>query len=135
MSTKPKSTKPKEVTVEEFCDFMNDDAAWHKNSAGTTDYYFDDFDEDYHAAIVNYSDGNSFPVKPGSMVNLKRADATIGWQGKGTIPPDMPDSLVDMFFEWREKRDFVYIAVKAPRAMDAAVRQALAAIEGVQVTP
>ena len=130
------SAIPKEVTVEEFCEFLNDGVAWREDAKGVSAFYFDDFSEEYHERTFRVDGKNKYmPVEPGSMVNLEEVEADIYYQGDGDYPPDMPVTLVLFFMSWREKRDFVYISVKAPKAQEQGVRKVLACIPGLEVKP
>jgi len=116
---------PKSVPIEEFCEFLNDDEAWQSVN-GQPSYYFDDFDVEYHEKMINDVEGKdarAVPVTPGSMVNLKKIDATIYWQGKGEAKTPVPDTLVLFFIQWREKRNFVYITLKVPKNREDYVRK------------
>lgn len=113
------STLPKTVTAEEFCDFLNDDVAWK-------DLYFDDYSEKFYDKHLSF-DGKVYgPVKPGEILELEALEAEIGWQGTGAAPSDTPGFLVEFFEQWRDQRDFVYITLKVPRAVESAVRGLMA---------
>jgi hypothetical protein len=107
----------KTVTVEEFCDFLNDKDWWKQ------DFYFDGGGDEETILF----DGTDYkPAVPGAKLVLERIEGEMGWQGAGDAPSSMPTYLTEFFEQWREKRDFVYITLKVSKLFEAEVRHTLA---------
>ena len=96
-----------QIIADEFIRFLNDDKVWGKEGL-----YIDDFDEEYHIKHISDESQVAFARVPGAMLEWDRLDGSLGWQGAGDPPADMPDTVYELYQKWAKDQKVTTVVLE-----------------------